>query len=568
MQLSAPPARLGLKTRLIPGLSLRSGDVLAGRYRILSIGNAGAACAHLVAVDVTRNAPVTIQLLVASEDGSETAGVAFLAGARREASLKTRRVSRVLDAGVTPDGWPYAVREALPPQTLASALEQHRAIATASAVDVAIAICEALAEAHVRGIVHGELNPSSIRLLPAARGLGEPRLADLGTASAIATLARATRRGEVPRLRAPEQAAGQRADARSDVWAVGALLYTMLAGEPPFQAETPSSMDVALASEDPPCLAGIPDELAEIVEACLDRDPKKRPTMAHLATKLAPFGSVGAPMESTPTMVVRESAYEALTREKDVPPKPQAAPQRAAMSAGALPATSRVGAADAMPAAMRALPSTIVEPSPPPAGAVFAPTVRPARRDGGKLRSQVDARPAISAAALQRRYAILGVLSGFVVVAIFISIARHTKHPNVAESAVVAEPAKAAVHDAQLTSGTVAIGIQPTVVQPAAVQPAAEPTEHALTPDDLPTVEIAAPVAYARPRGRFVSAPPRSWKTSTPAAAAAGPAPVAVAPAAAPAAAAPSPAAAPPHATPTEHKTSDEDLRRFLDDRR
>src|SRR5690606_24730399 len=86
--------------------------------------------------------------------------------ARRAANLGTSHVARVLDAGVTTDGHPYVVTEALSGETIGRALELRGSAPTHEAVDVAIDVCEALAEAHANGLLHGDVTTESIQIAP------------------------------------------------------------------------------------------------------------------------------------------------------------------------------------------------------------------------------------------------------------------------------------------------------------------------------------------------------------------------------------------------------------------
>jgi serine/threonine-protein kinase len=169
---------------------------------------------------------------------------------------------------------------------------------TEHAVDIAIAVCEALENAHALGIVHADLDPTMVRLDWTSDGPSNVKVSGLGTSRALLVAD-----GEL--------------DARVDVWAIGVLLYTMLAGASPFGGDTPSTSDVSTAGDEPALLAGVPDGLAEIVDACLARHPARRPQSASsVAALLAVFGTRPIFEKRSSLLVVDTGPYEALVLEE------------------------------------------------------------------------------------------------------------------------------------------------------------------------------------------------------------------------------------------------------------
>jgi hypothetical protein len=150
---------------------------------------------------------------------------------------------------------------------------------------LAAGCAEALESIHGVGLVHRDLKPSNVLV-----SMDGPRVIDFGVARAAERIQLTVTRGSVgtPAYMAPEQARDTRlATAASDIFALGATMLFAATGHAPYQGETVMDVLVQLATG-PPDLAGLPPELAEIVVACLERDPRNRPTSASVLARLAP----------------------------------------------------------------------------------------------------------------------------------------------------------------------------------------------------------------------------------------------------------------------------------------
>ncbi len=321
MSLSVPP-RPAPRARLLPGLSLRVGDILGSRYRLDSLTTAERSRVHIAGTQIMNRAPVAIEIFVPNGEGSDEARIAFVAASRRAAIINGPHTAKVLHSGVTPDGHPFVAREPVPARTLAALLTERGSLETSEAVDITIALCDAVGEAHGHGMLHGAIEPRNVRLGP-----NEVKLLDFETASIFIDMALDPFARLV--MKAPEQLRiGGRMDERTDVFALGALLFTMIAGASPFAAESPSATALALNNDDPAFLAGVDDALADLVEQCLSKDPVDRPVdVTAVAEALAPFASPKskdaldrirdrAAVLSSPTVMVRAQDYEALAGER------------------------------------------------------------------------------------------------------------------------------------------------------------------------------------------------------------------------------------------------------------
>src|SRR5262249_7564784 len=179
------------------------------------------------------------------------------------------------------DGLACAVTELLEGETLRHRLDQGP-LPARRAIETAIQIARGLAAAHEKGIVHRDLKPENVFLLAD----GQVKILDFGLAKAIGTgpggdneTRAATDPGTVMGTvgyMAPEQVRGQAVDARSDLFALGAVLYEMLSGRRPFQRDTAAETMTAILKEDPPDLTAgrdLPPALDAIVRHCLERNP-------------------------------------------------------------------------------------------------------------------------------------------------------------------------------------------------------------------------------------------------------------------------------------------------------
>jgi serine/threonine-protein kinase len=237
---------------------------------------------------------------------------AFVERFRREARSAGRlshpNVAQVFDYGVA-DGQPYLVMEFVPGETLAQRLRREGALPSDEARRIGAGVAEALHEAHEAGIVHRDVKPGNIMLTP-QDGV---KVLDFGIAAAAAD-GRMTGTGQVlgtPTYMAPEQAAGKGSTRASDVYSLGVVLYEMLAGRPPFDAESPLAVATAHVQRDPEPLERLaPDADEGVIAACraaMAKDPGERPASAAALAALLrgdatpPEGTAVLGAEGSPT---------------------------------------------------------------------------------------------------------------------------------------------------------------------------------------------------------------------------------------------------------------------------
>ncbi|HET6424226.1 MAG TPA: protein kinase [Planctomycetaceae bacterium] len=201
-------------------------------------------------------------------------------------TLTNPHVVRLLDSGVDDETY-YFVMEYVDGETLAYRLRRDHRLPWKEAFEIAVQLCSALKAAHDAGIIHRDLKPSNVLLSKT----GDVKLTDFGVAQLFAS-ERLTITGGVigtAEYMSPEQAQGQRATKRSDLYSLGVLLYAMLTGRPPFTGQT--AMDVMhkqrFAQFDLPSsyVPDLPPTVDDAVKELLEKSPDKRPADAFVASR-------------------------------------------------------------------------------------------------------------------------------------------------------------------------------------------------------------------------------------------------------------------------------------------
>jgi serine/threonine-protein kinase len=212
-------------------------------------------------------------------------------------------VARVTDVGTLDSGEPYIVMEHLEGSDLGAVLERSGRVSVEEAATYLLQASEAIAEAHSIGVIHRDLKPSNLFLTRRRDGSSLIKVLDFGISKAVPaiSLGRTSMRTATsvvmgsPLYMSPEQLRSSRnVDPRSDVWSLGVLLHELLAGEPPFTADTLPGL-LAKIIADPPTPLGrarsdTPPALQAAVQRCLEKDPDDRyQTVSDFAVALEPF---------------------------------------------------------------------------------------------------------------------------------------------------------------------------------------------------------------------------------------------------------------------------------------
>ncbi|MGN6243633.1 MAG: Stk1 family PASTA domain-containing Ser/Thr kinase [Motilibacteraceae bacterium] len=256
------------------------GRLLDGRYRIQSrIAKGGMASVYL-AVDTRLDRTVAVKAMHAGLAADDSFRSRFIREAKSAARLSHPNVVAVYDQGTDGDTV-FLTMEHVEGRTLRDLLRQRRRLTPRQAFDVLEPVLAALGAAHRAGLVHRDVKPENVLLADD----GRIKVADFGlaravTASSSATATQGMLIGTVAYL-APEQVERGVADARSDVYAAGVLLFEMLTGSQPFDGESPIQVAYQHVHSDVPApssrVPGLPRELDDLVRRATSRDPDQRP---------------------------------------------------------------------------------------------------------------------------------------------------------------------------------------------------------------------------------------------------------------------------------------------------
>jgi eukaryotic-like serine/threonine-protein kinase len=269
-------------------VNISEGQVLAGKYRVERIIGEGGMGVVVAARHLQLDESVAIKFLLPDVAQNPEAVERFAREARASIKIKSEHVVRVMDVGTLEGNVPYMVMEFLQGGDL-SALLQVRGgpLQVQEAVEYVLQACEALADAHVLGIVHRDLKPANLFLLQRSDGSPCVKVLDFGISKMTGTSAsnmQMTKTTAVmgsPLYMSPEQMASSRdVDARSDIWALGAILYELLTAKPPFLADTlPQVCALILQSNPEPMRAtrpDVPEAVERVVLKCLEKKREDR----------------------------------------------------------------------------------------------------------------------------------------------------------------------------------------------------------------------------------------------------------------------------------------------------
>ncbi len=281
---------------------MEPGSIICGKYRVEQVLGEGGMGVVVSAVHLKLEQRVAIKFLRPTMLGEPEVVERFVREARAASRIQGDHVVRVMDVDTLDDGAPFLVMEHLEGSDLSSVRSQQAPLPPGQAVDYVLQAAEAIAEAHSLGIIHRDLKPANLFLAQRRDGIVRVKVLDFG----ISKLMSNPGSGEIsitgaamvmgsPEYMSPEQMLSTRdVDVRTDVWALGVILYELCTAEVPFPGETLAQICALVMTTPPPPprekRPEIPGGLEAIILRCLQKDRALRfQSVAELQTALSPF---------------------------------------------------------------------------------------------------------------------------------------------------------------------------------------------------------------------------------------------------------------------------------------
>jgi eukaryotic-like serine/threonine-protein kinase len=268
---------------------VHEGDVIAGKYQVERVLGQGGMGVVVAARHIQLDQKVALKFLLAEALSNTEAVGRFLREARAAVRIMSEHVARVIDVGTLDNGAPYMVMEYLDGGDLAGWLQQRGALPIEQAVEFILQACVAVAEAHALGIVHRDLKPANLFCVRRSDGqlcikvldFGISKVTGVGGTGPGMSMTKTSALMGSPLYMSPEQMRSTKGvDSRTDIWALGVVLFELIAGRPPFVADSLMELGFQVASEPPPALRSFRPEVAAgldaVIAKCLEKDPPQR----------------------------------------------------------------------------------------------------------------------------------------------------------------------------------------------------------------------------------------------------------------------------------------------------
>src|SRR4249919_2329113 len=263
------------------------GAIIAGRYRLVALLGRGGMGEVYRADDLTLDQPVALKFLPGGVAADDSRLAQFHNELRTARQVSHKNVCRLYDLGEA-DGRRFLTMEYVDGEDLASLLRRIGRIPQDKAIEIARQLCAGLSAAHERGVLHRDLKPANIMI----DGDGNVRIADFGLAVAAGDTS-ASRAG-TPQYMAPELLAGGQASVKTDIYALGLVLFEVFTGRRPYEAKTQNDLVAMQQSGRISTPSSVVRDLDPAVERvilrCLESDPALRPGSALAVAAALPGG--------------------------------------------------------------------------------------------------------------------------------------------------------------------------------------------------------------------------------------------------------------------------------------
>jgi eukaryotic-like serine/threonine-protein kinase len=275
---TAPPA--AGPSRFAPG------EIVAGRYRLVALLGRGGMGEVYRADDLTLDHPVALKFLPEDVAATDSRVTQFHNELRVARQVSHKNVCRLYDLGES-DGRRFLTMEYVDGEDLSVSLRRFGRMPPDKAVEIARQLCAGVSAAHEKGVLHRDLKPANVML----DGNGDVRITDFG----IATLGASVGEGVAgtPQYMAPEVLAGKAASAKSDIYALGLILFEIFTGKRAYEAKTIDELrqlhDTGTLST-PSALGNVDPAVERVILRCLEKDPDKRPASALTVAVALPGG--------------------------------------------------------------------------------------------------------------------------------------------------------------------------------------------------------------------------------------------------------------------------------------
>jgi eukaryotic-like serine/threonine-protein kinase len=321
-----------------PALPVRAGEMVNGKYLVEALIGEGGVGIVVAAQNVELGERVALKFLRPESATNPEVVARFVREAKAASALRCEYVASVFDVGSLPSGAPFIVMELLEGKNLGELIQDRGPLSVREVAEYTMQTCEALATAHARGVVHRDIKPENL-FLAQRGGVEVIKVLDFGISKASLTgnifgspvpLVRTVNLMGTPLYMSPEQVrCSDGVDARSDIWALGMVMYELLSGTSAFVASSITELCAAIlestAQPVDKLRADVPPGLAAIIQRCMEKDPAKRyQDVAELCQALMPFAPKRARLNAERATrvlvaagIVEESSLEALS---SIPP--------------------------------------------------------------------------------------------------------------------------------------------------------------------------------------------------------------------------------------------------------